>query len=246
MAIIPRSIGAAIAQANQLWPARSKASDGTVGDADHRNRRSDHNPDHRGVIHAFDLTHDPANGVDCGQLVARLVARRDPRVKYIIFRRTIWRSYQTSRRKPWEPESYTGANPHTAHMHTSILSTEAAESDTSPWWTAPTVTPAPAPTEEDDMPDHLAVNDPKVHGDDRGRDAHWRVFYGAGNIEAVNGARDPAAQLAQLGVHRTDITGGYYDETTDKLVLTAAELYQEPDGSWNSPTFALDLQPARI
>jgi len=123
------AVKAALDQANALWPSRSKVSDGTVSSAEHRqqNPNSDHDPDSRGVVLAFDLTNDPAHGVDCHKLSAQLVARRDRRVKYIIWNRRIW---NPSVSPDWRP--YSGSNPHTKHMHVSVL--QAHENDTSPWW----------------------------------------------------------------------------------------------------------------
>lgn len=137
MATVPASIQAAFNEANRLWPTRSRASDGAVGDAAHAARASDHNPDGRGVVHAFDLTHDPAAGVDCHRLAAHVID--DPRIKYAIWDRRIWSREKAS--QGWRP--YTGANPHTKHMHVSILSGPAPENDTRPWWDQ---------AEEDDMP----------------------------------------------------------------------------------------------
>jgi hypothetical protein len=125
MAVIPPSIRAAFAEANARWPIRSRASDGSVGDAAHSARASDHNPDARGVVHAFDLTHDPTRGVDCNALANQVLA--DPRVKYVI-----WNHRINSRDgRGWR--SYSGSNPHTHHMHVSIHA-GAAENDTRPWF----------------------------------------------------------------------------------------------------------------
>lgn len=122
------SVAAGLAEATRRWPHRSRASDGTIGDAAHAARQSDHNPDARGVVHAFDLTHDPAHGVDCEQLASHLVRVRDARVKYLIWNKRICSSTHWA----WQP--YTGKNPHTHHLHVSIRNTTAAELDTSPWW----------------------------------------------------------------------------------------------------------------
>lgn len=123
---------AALDEATALFPRRSRASDGICGDPAHASRVSDHNPDSSGYAHAFDLTHDPANGCDVDALFAQLIARRDPRVKYVIRNRTIWRSYDKPGLPAWTPQPYTGSNPHTKHGHVSILLS--ATLDKSPWW----------------------------------------------------------------------------------------------------------------
>lgn len=117
---------AILEQATQLWPNRSRASDGTIGDQAHATRASDHNPDARGIVHAADLTHDPAHGVDCNTLAEQV--KDDPRVKYVIWNRRI---YNPAISRTWRP--YTGTNPHDHHMHVSV--TDAGENDTSPWFT---------------------------------------------------------------------------------------------------------------
>lgn len=122
------SANSALSQATQKWPKRSRASDGTIGDAAHSHRKSDHNPDAEGVVHAFDLTHDPVNGVDCEKLATHLVKRRDVRVKYIIWNHRICNA------NTWAWRAYSGTNPHSKHMHVSIKDSDAAETDTSPWW----------------------------------------------------------------------------------------------------------------
>ena len=127
---------AALDQATKRWPARSRASDGIVGDAAHLSRESDHNPDADGMACAFDLTHDPGNGVDAHGLVEELRRRRDPRVKYLISRRRI------AGPPGWEWRPYKGPNPHDKHAHVSI--TQAGKRDCSPWW-------GPAPQEDDDV-----------------------------------------------------------------------------------------------
>jgi hypothetical protein len=122
---------AALAEATRRWPNRNRATDGICGDAAHHARVSDHN-----TGDAFDLTHDPIRGCDAHRLAEALVARRDPRVKYVISRRRIWNPSVSPR---WRP--YTGSNPHESHAHVSIR--QAARGDTSPWWagTVPTAPP---------------------------------------------------------------------------------------------------------
>lgn len=77
------------AQVDAKFPGRSTASDGTIGDANHASRASDHNPwvtdKHGGhVVTAMDITHDPAHGFDSYAFAEQLRQRRDPRIKSVI------------------------------------------------------------------------------------------------------------------------------------------------------------------
>jgi hypothetical protein len=118
---------------NAMAPQRSKLSDGTIGDAAHASRDSDHNPwvEHqgRGVVTAMDITHDPARGCDAGLLAESLREGRDPRIKYVIFDRRIF----SATREAWQWRPYTGQNPHSHHMHISVASAGQQFDDSSPW-----------------------------------------------------------------------------------------------------------------
>lgn len=120
-------------QINAQYPGRNKSSDGTIGDAAHASRSSDHNPWVRdgatGVVTACDISHDPANGVDAGVFANLLVASRDPRIKYIIWNRQI----VSSETSPWQWRRYTGSNPHNKHVHISVKSSKALYDDDRPW-----------------------------------------------------------------------------------------------------------------
>jgi len=120
-----RSLDVLLEQINDLYPNRSKATDGWIGDPAHAARVSDHNPDENGIVHARDFTHDPDGGLDCAWLAAVLIRSDDVRIRYIIW------DY-----KIWEPDSgwssYNGASPHTEHLHLSVV--YAAVSDTSTPW----------------------------------------------------------------------------------------------------------------
>ncbi|WP_209021329.1 hypothetical protein [Paracoccus ravus] len=124
-------------QVNAAAPGRSKASDGTIGDALHRSRNSDHNPHIRegamGVVSALDITHDPRNGCDAGRLIAALHASRDPRIKYLIWNRRIANSSAIGNAAPWTWRAYTGRNPHSKHCHISVKATKAHYDDAKPW-----------------------------------------------------------------------------------------------------------------
>lgn len=118
------------AQVNERWPKRSKASDGTVGDALHASRTSDHNPGADGVVRAMDITHDPVNGPDSEKLANALLAARDPRIKYIISNKKI--AAGNAGPQPWVWRPYDGSNPHNKHVHISVMP-GAAGDDTTPW-----------------------------------------------------------------------------------------------------------------
>lgn len=100
-------------QVDKKFPNRSDASDGWIGDTAHQARLSQHNPNEAGVVCAIDITHDPANGVDCHRLMEELDASNDDRIFYLIHDREIDNSDDT--RTP-----YYGTNPHVKHLHISV------------------------------------------------------------------------------------------------------------------------------
>jgi hypothetical protein len=120
-------------QVNIKAPNRSKASDGTIGDAAHARRSSDHNPHVRdgaiGVVTAMDITHDPAHGCDAGRLADALIASRDPRIKYVIWNRRI----ASATVSPWIWRPYSGANPHDKHVHVSVVAEKSLYDDIETW-----------------------------------------------------------------------------------------------------------------
>lgn len=116
-------------QVNAIWPSRNKSSDGTIGDRAHQATQSDHNPNSANVVTAMDITHDPKVGLDARKLAERLVASRDPRIKYIISNGQIL----SSKVNPWQWRTYTGANAHRAHVHISVDGNPALYDDARPW-----------------------------------------------------------------------------------------------------------------
>lgn len=111
----------ALSDATLAWPKRSRSYDGIMGDADHQKRKSDHNQGN-----AFDLTHDPANGVDCSVLATLVID--DPRVSYVIWNKRI---YNSEISKSWR--DYHGKNGHTHHMHVSIKPESRDDVGAWPW-----------------------------------------------------------------------------------------------------------------
>lgn len=109
-----------LSQVDSDWPTRKKASDGTVGDASHQTRDSDHNPWVKdgavGVVTAIDITHDPAGGCDAESVVEALRSSRDRRINYIICNKRIVSATVSA----WMWRPYAGSNPHTKHFHLSV------------------------------------------------------------------------------------------------------------------------------
>lgn len=132
-----KAIDALRAEVNAQAPNRSKASDGTIGDAAHRSRSSDHNPwiddQGTGVVTAIDITHSPGTGCDAGKLAQSLQSRRDRRVKYVIWNRRIANSSAIDGAAPWTWRTYNGSNPHDKHVHISIRSDKQYYDDPGHW-----------------------------------------------------------------------------------------------------------------
>jgi hypothetical protein len=120
-------------QINAMAPQRSKASDGTIGDAAHASRESDHNPwvkdGDMGVVTAIDITDDPAGGCSAKDIVAALIASQDLRIKYIIWNKQI----TSATNHPWTPRPYNGKNPHIKHFHLSVKSDPLQYDSVSSW-----------------------------------------------------------------------------------------------------------------
>jgi hypothetical protein len=122
---LARSLETLRAQINIHYPKRSKASDGTIGDAAHSARKSDHNPDSQGRVCAFDITKDLKNGPDLDKLVPLLL--KDPRTKYVIYDAKIYNpTIQGGKARP-----YRGVNAHKQHLHLSV--TQAGANDLRNW-----------------------------------------------------------------------------------------------------------------
>lgn len=126
---VARSLDVLLAELNAAAPARSKVSDGSIGDAAHASRTSDHNPwvidaSGQGVVRARDFTHDPDGGLDCNVLAVQLAALlgKHPALgsgAYIIWNGRIISTDRLS--EGWRP--YAGSNKHTKHLHLSVATT---------------------------------------------------------------------------------------------------------------------------
>jgi hypothetical protein len=122
------------AQVNKRWSTRDKASDGWWGDRKHAARKSDHNPDAQGWVHALDIDADllgPGKRARsrkvaqqlADQLIeyARSGAPGSERIKYVVFDNhiasgTYSKQFWTWRKGSWGHEnhihvSFTGLKP---------------------------------------------------------------------------------------------------------------------------------------
>lgn len=131
--ILAASLSTLRSQADRTAPNRSLTADGTIGDTAHQAQSwSDHNPDISGIVRALDLTHDPAHGLDAGALADTLAHSRDPRIKYLIWSRRVLRAYPKPGIPAWTWAPYTGDNPHTSHLHISVVADDRALNP-APW-----------------------------------------------------------------------------------------------------------------
>lgn len=137
---VARSLDVLLGEINAVAPRRNKASDGSIGDAAHATRSSDHNPwvvyGNQGIVRARDFTHDPRGGLDCEPLshaLAALIAvGGHPACRsgaYVIWRRRIF-SFDR-RHEGWRP--YTGSNPHDRHLHLSVATDPTGFDSQMPW-----------------------------------------------------------------------------------------------------------------
>ncbi len=129
---------------NRIAPARSKASDGSIGDTAHQHSVSDHNPDETGSVpihdadrtnevHAIDVDNNlRASGLTMEEVVQFLLGRcrsgAERRLRYIIYNRRIW-----SASSGWVQKAYTGPSAHTEHAHFSASYDSTLEASTASW-----------------------------------------------------------------------------------------------------------------
>lgn len=142
---LANSLKTLVDQANHHAPRRNKASDGGIGDAAHQKSgaASDHNPHIKdmgiGVVTAYDITHDPASGVNTWEMAEYFRLKRDPRIKYVISNSRIFSATVS----PWTWRKYGGSNPHRSHIHISVNSAKVHYDNDARWdigWAPPTPT----------------------------------------------------------------------------------------------------------
>ena len=204
-------------EVNKKWPNRPKGSDGTIGDAAHAARQSDHNPNSRGSVNAIDITYP---GVDPKQIIAAV--SKHPSAHYVIFNRKIY-----TREGGWKAEPYSGISPHTEHLHISILQTVAAEQNQVKWFRTTTSTPAVAPV----LTPPPAFPLPSTHA--FGASASTTVHNGKASAKDAEGVKKIQAKFKDLPV-----TGFYGPQTTAKVRAWQIRRLMPPTGrvgrrEWN-------------
>ena len=139
---VARSLRTLYGEIDALAPDRDRRDDGTIGDARHRARKSDHNPDAQGIVRALDVTHDPAHGCDAGKIAEALRLAQDARIKYVIWARRI---FYASGTQPYRWQRYSGSDPHTGHFHISVVADDARADDARDWSIGSAAKPKPVP-----------------------------------------------------------------------------------------------------
>jgi hypothetical protein len=199
---------AALAQATARWPKRNKSSDGIMGDTAHQARVSDHNSGD-----AFDLTDDKAHGVDCSKIILDIV--KDSRCEYAIHDRRIWE------RKTGKWRAYTGSNPHTGHMHVSIVKSKRGQTHgwkgiapyaTPPVVTPPVVTAPPVVTPPTATPTHVmcVVAEAKIHSTRFGISPTIGYMH-KGNIALIRGKTANGSYPISFNGHKGWVAGKYVE-----------------------------------
>ncbi len=125
------------AEINRAWPGRLTQkrfhdSDGWIGNQAHQAKKSDHNPDGNGIVHAIDVDIDAVN---VWALLAAVL--RHPSTRYAILYDKIYH-----RQYGFEARKYTGA--YHNHLHWSIEHTSAARNSTTALGLAAESSPVPA------------------------------------------------------------------------------------------------------
>jgi hypothetical protein len=107
---------------DERWEGRDVRSDGWIGDAKHRSRPSDHNPNSAGVVQAIDVdehTDRSERSDEVGRwLWDALLRSQDERIAYVIYEHRMFSSYKSGRGPAWTVGQGRG---HTQHLHISLV-----------------------------------------------------------------------------------------------------------------------------
>lgn len=254
---VAKAIEQLFKELNAACPGRSKASDGTIGDAAHAARTSDHNPwvqyQGMGIVTAGDFTLDLAHGADMPKLVRYFTqVSHDKRIKYLIHAGRIYSSYPTSSAPAWAARAYGGPNPHNHHLHVSVNPEPYYFDDNRVWGVMAALHPtAPPPTTP---PGHVPV--PNV-GSHPVFPLPNGYYFGPrlplSNVRSVSGYYNHTEDLKRFQRQMRVVRGwsamkvtGHYDDSNCKDVVTAFQKEkklavdglvgkQTWDAAWTSP-----------
>lgn len=194
-------------EVNARWPRRDKTSDGTIGDAAHAARSSDHNPDSDGSVDAWDMDVD---GVDV-EACKRAFEAHEASGYWIHNDQIAFRD------EGWRPRSYAYAGPnrnrHTKHVH--FNTRQSHERSTKPWFTQQN------PPEDDMAWDEariarleqlvLATNE-RVEG----------IYHNKDSVKATWSAKDPDADDVNEHKKALAAAAGGVDEDVIADAIAAA------------------------
>lgn len=121
-------------QVDARFPGRDRRSDGWIGDSAHAARRSDHNPDKNGWVHALDIDENMGKGRWRNGRAARQLAEQlrlyaasglpgSDRIKYVVYEGRLASGTYKSKWWTWRPGNWG----HYQHIHVSF--TAAAQRD---------------------------------------------------------------------------------------------------------------------
>lgn len=134
---MPKLCAAGVRLRNQIdrqFPGRDRRSDGWIGDTDHQQRKSDHNPDSEGIVYALDIDENMGKGAARNGRTARHLANQlvayamsnlpgHNRIKYVVYEDQIASGTYSGSWWKWRGKGYG----HTQHIHISF--TKAAKLD---------------------------------------------------------------------------------------------------------------------
>lgn len=114
-------------QLDKKFPKRDRRTDGWIGDRAHQARKSDHNPDANGIVHAIDIDENFGRGTWRNGKAARRFADQlldyaasglpgSDRIKYVVYENRIASGTYRSTWWKWRGSGYG----HTAHIHVSF------------------------------------------------------------------------------------------------------------------------------